>query len=178
MSFLTSPQYAYQPLVLIDTTNAVSTSTGTLIVSGGIGVSGYSVMNLTTIASLVVNSRNINPSLGDIIEEKSFIPLGNNNSGGVTGFSFDNSLTRSFTAQMSLIYNGTVGGTKYSQMEIRGIQASTGSWKINETFIGDIISELGFFMHSSGQLMYTSAADPSFVSALIKFRATTTSVGV
>jgi hypothetical protein len=90
----------------------------------------------------------------------------------ITGFSFSNTIVRSFKAQVSVYVDAT--SDLYEVYEINGIQKGS-EWDISIKSSGDNIGIL-FNITNSGQLQYTSPNFSGFVSGTMKFRALTTSV--
>jgi hypothetical protein len=111
-------------------------------------------------------------SAGDI-SETSFL-LTNNQAvaANITGLAFNNAVTRSFTALISIYINAT--SSLYEQITIEGIQKGS-SWDISVSNVGDN-SGISFSITNAGQIQYTSINYTGFVSGVIKFRAITTSV--
>lgn len=90
----------------------------------------------------------------------------------VTGFVFSNAIVRSFIAQVSMIIDAT--SDLFEVIEIIGIQKGS-EWDISISSAGDD-SLVDFSITAAGQLQYTSGNYSGFVTGVMKFRATTTSV--
>lgn len=111
--------------------------------------------------------------LASDIEELSF-SLANNQStpATITGFSFSNTLVRSFKAVASVTIDATTD--LFEVFEINGVQKGS-EWDFSISSTGDSTG-ITFSITNDGQIQYTSASYTGFVSGTIKFRATTTSV--
>lgn len=111
-------------------------------------------------------------STGDLLETS--FSLANNQAvlSTITGFNFTNGTTRSFKADVSISVDATVD--LFEKVEIEGIQKGA-DWEISYSSTGDI-SGVEFDITSTGQLEYTSNSYAGFVSATMKFRATTTGI--
>ncbi len=131
--------------------------------------------NLTvTSGSIVFNTVDVSPSMADIVKERS-ATIGNNISSAtdVLDFSFLNSVARAFDAIVSVAVSGTTSNT-YAYYNLKGVQKATGSWVMNSSFVGDVTGVV--FSITSGQIQYTSSNKPDFSSAIVKFKALTTTV--
>lgn len=159
------------------------TSGGGLTVAGGASIR----KNLYVGNHLIVNSRDITPSLGDITKESR--ATGNNNQttfSDITGLVFNNSIVRSFCAYLSVEitfykeedqeYNPLYGNSPlYSVYEIKGIQKDS-SWAINYSHIGDS-TDIVFLITNAGQVQYkTPDYGVNFKELDFRFRASTTSI--
>jgi hypothetical protein len=144
-----------------------STSTEALLVRKE-GDSGDVFSVNTTDSVVLINGVNITPSNGEI-SEISFNASNNTSvAADLTGFLFAEGIVRSFKAIVSVSIIATAN--LYEQIEVRGLQMTTGTWIITESKIGDdtnidlsIISSGG-----NGQIQYTSTNISGFVSSLIK----------
>jgi hypothetical protein len=127
-------------------------------------------------SNLVVNTRNITPSLGDLIKENSFVSANSvTSASAITGFNFSNTIVRSFNSLTSVYIAKSAGGNLAAIFELKGIQKNTaGSWTLNSTFVGDNTGVV-FSIDSTGQVNYTSTSIGNYVSSIIKFKALTTS---
>jgi hypothetical protein len=90
----------------------------------------------------------------------------------VTGFAFANGVVRAFEALVSIEVDATAD--LYEVRTLRGVQKA-GSWDMSETSNGDD-SLVELTITTAGQVQYTSADYPGFVSLDIKFRAISVSV--
>lgn len=112
-------------------------------------------------------------SPGDL-PEGSFSGMVNNTADQViTGFAFNNAVVRSFKAQVSVAIDATAD--VFATYELMGIQRGA-DWQMSESFTGDSIPALTFNITSAGQVRVTVGNVAGFSSAVIKFRALTTSV--
>jgi len=146
-------------------------SGGSLTVLGGAAIS----KTLYVGDSLYSNSRNITPSLGDIVSELSFAAANNiSTAADVTNFTFDNGVVRAFHVMLSVIVERSAGGNLYTNFDIKGIQKGS-SWVINTSYIGDYTG-LVFSITSTGQVQYTSTNQLAWIATTMKFRGHTTSV--
>jgi hypothetical protein len=150
-------------LTVVGTDNSTNTSTGAIIVSGGIGI-----------------AKNISIG-GNIIMENSHMFSGsfhaNNNQlafANIEGLLFPSSNFRSFTIQMSI--DIIASNSLYEQCTVEGIQTSTG-WSIYITYLGDDI-DFTFDITESGQLQYKSNTDYiGWVSTTLNYQVTAISIG-
>jgi hypothetical protein len=129
------------------------------------------VSGVTSSIQTQLNSKP-NKSVGDI-NETSFSVVNNQSvAANVTGLAFANASVRSFEALVSVYIDATSG--LFESIKLQGIQ-KTSSWSMSQTSVGDA-SLITFSITTAGQIQYTSASYPGFVSGTIKFRAITTSV--
>ena len=109
---------------------------------------------------------------GDI-GETSFSAANNQSAAAnVTGFSFSNSVVRSFSAHVSVFRDAT--SDLYESINILGVQKGS-DWDISISRVGDD-SGIEFTITTSGQIQYTSTNLAGHVASTIKFRAETTSI--
>jgi hypothetical protein len=127
-----------------------------------------SVLKKASVANILDAGR----SEGDIIETSFSLANDTSVSADITGLAFANATVRSFKALLSVEIDATAD--LFEVFEITGIQRGS-DWSISTSSNGDS-SNVGFTITSAGQVQYTSADNPGFVSGLIKFRAITTSV--
>jgi hypothetical protein len=124
--------------------------------------------------SLIVANVDITPSAGDIIKERSFSAANTVVSPvNVSGFAFDSEVVRSFESNVSVAVDAT--SPLFAVYRLVGIQKS-GSWSLNVSFVGDIITPLQFSIDNTGQIQYTSGTFDGWVSTTMKFKALTTSL--
>ena len=152
-------------------------TSGSIWINDNLDVFGNTVFdgNFTvTNGSILFNTVDVSPSLGDIIAERSST-IGNNVSSAtnILNFSFNNSIARAFDAVVSVSINAT-SGNKYAYYNLKGIQKDTGVWMLNSSFVGDITGVT--FMINNGSVQYISSNLPDFQNGVVKFRALTTSV--
>ena len=170
------------------TTNAVitnsSTSSATIInsttsnaVITSMSASSSVLTNLSTTnvssSTLSVNNRDMTPSGGDLATEY-YANITNGTTGSVSGFSFSNSIVRAFYSLASVEVKLAVGPNLYANFELKGIQNVAG-WRLNYSFIGDNTG-VTFNIDNSGQIIYTSSSQANWISTIVRYRATTTSV--
>lgn len=111
-------------------------------------------------------------SPGDI-SETSFSAANNQSSPtNVTGLAFANATVRSFDALVSVFVDATAD--LFEQFSLYGIQKGA-SWEMSATGTGDA-SGFTFSITNAGQVQYTNSNYAGFSSAVVKFRAITTSV--
>ena len=150
--------------------------TGSSLLQGSLTVSGGSIFTSMTSNSLMVNTVDMTPSLGDIFKETSFDAANNQSvAANVTGFAFANATVRAFDAIVSVtILTTGNANNKYAYHNLKGVQKGS-NWVLNSSLVGDITG-IVFSIDNSGQLKYTSTNTANFVSSTIKFRGLTTSV--
>jgi len=154
--------------------------------NNGTSIGGYSTLtflsssntlllgNSSTLSNLIVNSVNITPSPGDLIYEKTFYPNnGQLTSAFITGFEFDTSVVRSFASDIS-VYIALSGGSLVSKYKFN-CEQSTSGWKMYLDRHGDYTG-FQFTIDSNGKVLYKNTLISNYVSSVLKFRATTTSI--
>jgi hypothetical protein len=132
-----------------------------------------------TTASLVTNTVDMTPSLGDIIKERSFSAQNNQISeANITGLNFANATVRAFHAIVSVSIIKTYGANLYANYDLKGIQKDSGDWFLNVSFVGDDTGVIFGITNVSntGQVQYISSNLANWGSTTIKFKANTTSV--
>jgi hypothetical protein len=147
-------------------------------IQGTLTVTGASLLksNLTvTGGSIVFNTVDVSPSMGDIVKELT-ATAGNSISSvtDVLGFAFGSGV-RAFDSivSVSILTTGDVAN-KYAFYNLKGVHKN-GTWTLTSSFVGDITG-ITFSITSSGQIQYTTTNTTDFVSNTIKYRALTTSV--
>jgi hypothetical protein len=129
--------------------------------------------NLLAGGSILFNTVDVSPSLGDIAREK-YARI-NNNQGSATdviGFAF-NSSVRAFDAIVSVvILAGT--GNRYAYYNLKGIKKAS-NWVVNSSYVGDVTG-VTFSITNGGQMQYTSTDVTSWSNGYANFRAMTTSI--
>jgi len=156
-----------------NTLGSLFVSSNTLL-DGTLTVTGGTIMTSVTSNSLMVNTVDMTPSLGDIFKEQSAtLANGQAIAAPISGFSFGNSIVRAFDAILSVTIDATSGG-RYAYYNLKGVQRAS-NWVLNSSFVGDNIG-ITFSIDNAGQIKYTSTSVGSFVSDTCKFRALTTSV--
>lgn len=112
-------------------------------------------------------------SAGDI-NESSYTGLADNTADQVvTGLAFNNAVVRSFRAHVSVSIDATAD--LFAIYELQGVQKGA-SWDMSQLYTGDSIPSFSFNITSVGQVRATIGTVAGFVSAVIKFRAQTTTV--
>lgn len=111
--------------------------------------------------------------LASDIEETSF-SIANNQAApaNITGLAFSNAAVRSFSTIVSVSIDATAD--LFEVFEIKGIQKGS-EWDFSVSSTGDNTG-ISFSITNAGQIQYTSASYAGFVSGVMKFRASTTSV--
>ena len=176
--FLVDASFSTEPIYVLSTHDAFSTSTGCLLTDGGLGVK----LSAHIGEQLTVNSVNITPSLGDIIFEKERVLSANTNSPTAVGeFVFYNDITQTFKAIVSVHVAHAVNNLldKNAIYTLNGTLTPSG-WIVNSAFIGDItgikftITNDTIGGRAAGSVLYTN---PNSVgtTTTIRFRAHTVS---
>ena len=139
----------------------------------------YNTNSPTTGGSLIVNTVDIIPSLGDISREREFIMSGNpiSSAEDITGFVFNNDIVRAFDAVVSVSIF-TIGGSndRFAYYNLKGVQKGA-NWVLNSSYVGDVTG-LTFSIGNNGQIKYTSTSVSGFDQGFINFRALTTTKNV
>jgi hypothetical protein len=150
-------------LAVRDASDVVSTSSGALTVSGGVGIS----------KSLLVGG---NVNVGGLSNTFTGSFAAANNVSGttdVTGFIVPTATFSSFTASVN-VRQLTTTSTFNSQYLFEATQ-STGGWLLNDTSFGDNVG-LTFTITSAGQIQYTSTNVATWQSTTINFAVTAISI--
>ena len=152
-----------------------STTSNAVITSMSASSSVLTNLSTTNVSSstLSVNNRDMTPSGGDLATEY-YANITNGTTGSVSGFSFSNSIVRAFYSLASVEVKLAVGPNLYANFELKGIQNVAG-WRLNYSFIGDNTG-VTFNIDNSGQIIYTSSSQANWISTIVRYRATTTSV--
>jgi hypothetical protein len=186
----TAPNYT------LDVIGTLGVSVG--VTAGSLNVTGASIMqdNLTvttgsvtvstndytpiinatsaTGGSILFNSVDVSPSMGDISRERSFNSANNViNATNITGFAFSNAVVRAFDAVISVTILSSEGN-KYAYYNLKGVQKGS-NWVINSSYVGDATGYT-FSITNAGQVQYTSNNVVGWTSATINFRALTTTI--
>ena len=142
----------------------ISTNDYTPIIDGTVATGG----------SIVFNTVDVSPSMGDISRERIFNAANNVSSpSNITGFVFSNGIVRSFDSVVSVTILGSEGN-KYAYYNLKGVQKGS-NWVINSSYVGDVTG-FTFSITNSGQVKYTSTDVFGYTSSYVSFRALTTSV--
>jgi len=122
--------------------------------------------------SIIFNSVDVSPSMGDISRERVFNASNNVTSPtNITGFAFSNEVVRAFDAVVSVTILDE-GSNKYAYYNLKGIQKGS-NWVINSSYVGDVTGYT-FSINNSGEIQYTSTSIAGWISATVHFRALTT----
>jgi hypothetical protein len=142
-----------------NTTESISSSTGALTVSGGMGIT----KTLSVGGDLVVNGNRL---FGAKFNASNNVITNT----AITNLIFPSASYRSFSLLMSVSLSAS--SNLYSQYTINGIQGASG-WSIFTDIIGDTI-DINFSIDStSGQMLYTAPTNyTSWTSTLINYHAT------
>lgn len=106
----------------------------------------------------------VGPSYGDI-SQTPFTALNNTTTpSNVTNLAFSNSVTKSFSVQLSVVRGGS-----YAQYTLLGIQRAS-SWELSQDYIGDDTG-ISFIITAAGQIQYTLTN--TGINATLLFRAQT-----
>lgn len=142
-----------------NTTDSISSSTGALTVSGGVGIT----KTLSVGGDLIVNENRLfgakfNASNNVITDT------------AITNLIFPSASYRSFSLLMSVALSAS--SNLYSQYTINGIQGASG-WSIFTDIIGDVI-DINFSINSTtGQMLYTAPTNyADWSRTLINYHAT------
>jgi len=111
-------------------------------------------------------------SEGDISETSFAIANDQGTAANVTGFTFSNTVVRSFRALVSIEIDADAD--TFEMYDLIGINKG-GTFEMSQSAVGDD-SGVVFSITAGGQIQYTSTDNVGFVSGSIKFRAETTSV--
>jgi len=157
-------------IIITNTSSSINLTTGsTFVAYGGVSIN----KELFIGKQLVVKDVDVTPNKEDIGAERIF--NSENNiilPDDIVGFSFTDSITKSFSA-MACVNIVTTTNEFDALYEIKGLHKRNG-WIIDYTYMGDNVG-VDFYIKPNGQLQYTSANNPDWISSNIKFRALTTS---
>ena len=125
-------QYIDSQVVIRDTT-AAGSSSGSLVVGGGL-----STKDTFVTGHVAVNNVRITPNLNDIVYEREFVLATDVAEwADVTEFYFDSSAATAFKAMITITVSA--GMSKYALYEIHGVYKPSGSgWVITSSFTGDM----------------------------------------
>lgn len=169
-----------------NTTNAINSSVGTLIIAGGVSIqttedaTSYTCGNGLTISggasiakslyvgtNMYVGGVNITPNVYDIPNTTVFNGSNNVTNSNIPVLLFPNTVF-SFDIYMSVELIATTN--MYSNYHIRGCNMGT-TWQIIQSYVGDSI--INFSITSLGQLQYTCQNYSSFTSLTFRFKCIT-----
>ena len=153
-------------ILFSNTTNSTNATTGgTLTDMGGCGIA----KDLYIGGNLYVDNINMTPNLYDIFAQQTFYALNSQTTPiNITGFNFSTT-TKYFTAWITVDILSTINNLS-AGFTLEGIQLNN-IWKINSKFIGQ--NTFIYFTCVNGQIKYTSANIPGFISNIICYRALT-----
>jgi hypothetical protein len=153
-------------------------TTGTILASTGITTSNLFVTGNTTlgnwlftngtIANIVTNNVNYgiaNTYSGSFIASNNTVTPTN-----VTGMSFTNGDTRSFSAKMTVSIIRSAGGNLFATFTLDGTQTDSG-WVLFTSYDGDV-SGVDFSITSLGVMQYTSTNITNFTSNTFRYSVT------
>jgi hypothetical protein len=125
--------------------------------------------------SILFNSVDVSPSLGDIVRERIFSAVnGQASAANITNFAFSNLVVRAFDAVVSVSIMTSDNTNKYAYYNLKGVQKS-GNWVVNSSYVGDVTG-FTFSITNAGQIQYTSTSVGNYTESFVSFRALTTSV--
>jgi hypothetical protein len=149
---------------------------GTTVPSVKLHVEGTSLFNgQTTIGTLYcehasignLNAQILGTNISDFYSN-AFVAANNVVSpSNITGFVFNNSTIRSFTATVSVVVTKSVGGNLYETFTLEGHQTDAG-WTLLTSSFGDV-SGIGLSMTSFGQVQYTSISHSNWTSTSLRY---------
>ena len=148
-----------------------------LVTTGNVTIStnDYSPIKEATSASggsILFNTVDVSPSLGDIARERYARIVNNQTSAiNVTGFTFNGSV-RAFDAIVSVVILAE-SGNKYAYYNLKGIKKAS-NWVVNSSYVGDVTG-VTFSITNGGQMQYTSTNVVDHTKGYANFRAITTS---
>jgi hypothetical protein len=149
------------PLVMTNTTDSISPTTGSLIVAGGAGIAK------TLHVGTGINTPNVNLGVSSMFSG-SFIAANNITSAtNVTGLVFSNADIRYFEAKIVITITKTDTTTLDEIITLRG-NLNDGGWQLFTENIGDA-SGITFTITSGGQVQYTSSNITNFSSGIFRF---------
>ena len=151
--------------------NNLTVTTGSVTVS----TNDYTPIFESTFAtggSILFNTVDVSPSLGDISRERyAGIVNGQASAASITGFLF-NSYVRAFDAIASVTIKTSSGGNKYAYYNLKGIKKDS-NWVVNSSYVGDPTG-ITFSITNGGQIQYTSTSVGNYIQSFVNFRAMTT----
>lgn len=165
-------------------TNSINTSTGALVLTGGLGImtttdatsltsgngltisGGASILKSLYVGTkMVVNGVNIQPNSFDIPSTTIYNGTNNVTNDPITGLDFDGTGAWGIDLYISIRLIAT--SNMYSNYHIRGVNKET-VWSIVQSYVGDEI--VYFSITNDGQLQYTCPNYTGFTSLTFKFK--------
>jgi len=176
--FLVDANFSQQPLAIQATYDSFSTSTGSILTDGGLGVK----LSAHIGEQLTVNSVNITPSLGDIIFERERVLTANTLSPATVGeFLFYNDVTQSFKAIVSVhVEHPSNNALDKNAICVLHGSLNPSGWVLNSSFTGDVtgikfsITDDMIGPRPAGSILYTNSNSIG-TTTTIRFRAHTIS---
>jgi hypothetical protein len=165
------------PLKITDTTETTDSSTGALIVDGGISISKNLYVGGNIISQGVSYG---DTSFGNLIAESLSLGVSKTISGtfnasnnvsspsNITGLLFDSNNIRSFQGSISITIVRSSGGNLYENISIEGNYTETNGWSLFTSSIGDITG-VTLSITSIGQLRYTSTNQANWTSTTLRY---------
>ena len=152
--------------------NNLTVTTGNVIISTNDYSPIYQAVSATG-GSILFNTVDVSPSLGDIARER-YANINNNQTSAtdVSNFDFNDSV-RAFDAVVSVVILANTGN-KYAYYNLKGIKKDS-NWVVNSSYVGDVTG-VTFSITNSGQIQYTSTNTLGFSNGFVNYRATTTSI--
>ena len=189
-SFTSYSSLILQDISLLGNTNSINSSTGSLVVSGGMSIQntsnstsntsggaltiagGVSIEKNTFIGgSLQVNNIDITPNSFDIIKSVTYNAFNNTVNGSIPKLSFNSSV---FGVTIYLGITLVTSQTLYSLYTINIINKST-TWDIASSYIGDVINDntplIEFTVDNSGNVLYNTPNYSNFSSLSFRYKA-------
>ena len=149
------------PLVMTNTTDSSSPTTGSLIIAGGVGIAK------TLHVGTGINTPNVNLGVSSMFSG-SFIAANNiSSAANVTGLAFSTTDIRYFETKVVVTITKTDTTTLDEIITLRGNNNDAG-WQLFIENIGDA-SGITFTINASGQVQYTSSNITNFSSGIFRF---------
>jgi uncharacterized protein YjbI with pentapeptide repeats len=146
-------------LIVSDTTDATTTSSASVVLSGGMGITkNLTVGGNVNVSGISTQFAGSFAAANNIVSETD-----------MTGFLLSNSVFGSFTSSIN-VKLVTLTQSLNAQYYIEGTQTSSG-WIINDSVFGDDVG-ITFSITSNGQLQYTSANKIGWISTTINYQVT------
>lgn len=178
VDFLSNAHFSEQVISVLATYDSTSTTSGSLLTQGGLGVK----LSAHVGEQLYVNSVNVTPSLGDIVyEREQHISNDVSNPASISDFVFYNDITQTFKSVVSV----SVENLSNSNLNKNAVYTLAGNlkantWTLNSSYTGDITGVKFFINNTSigpraaGQITYTNS-NSTGTSTTIRFKANTIS---